>query len=210
MKKAKLDLLQEMPDIELAKPEVEPVAEEQIEEIPVESGRPWALNKLMLIAAPVGLVLIIITGILIYFLYSHTQTPSSRTEVTMTSPAPVRKPDLKQPTTAMVQKPVAVPVVTRTVYIKDFMIDLKDNKGNSRILLCDVAFDIAGDSEREKLEGSEDVRNIVYRTAQSRSAVALKSVEERKKLKKELADQLDKLAGKAVVKNVYFINYLII
>ena len=43
----------------------------------------------------------------------------------------------------------------------------------------------------------------------ARSAVALRSAEERKKLKKELVLELDKMLGEGSVKNVYFTNYLI-
>ncbi len=208
MKKARLDLLEEMPDIELAAPDVQPL-EEEVEEVPVERGRTWAFNKLILIGAPVALVVLIISGILGYFLLTRTTSPSQQTVVTQKAPAPVREHAVKSPPPAEVKKTFAVSEITRTIYVKDFMIDLKDNQGNNRILICDVAFDVAADSGLEKLEESVDLRNIIYRTAQNRSAVAMKSIEERKKLKKDLADQLDKLAGKAVVKKVYFVNYFI-
>lgn len=208
MKKARLDLLEEMPDIELAVSDVQP-PEEEIEEVPVEPGRTWAFNKLILIGAPVALVVFIISGILIYFLLTRTTTPSHQAVVTQTAPAPVQKPAAQPSSSADVKKTFAVSEITRTIYVKDFMIDLKDNQGNNRILSCDVAFDVAADSGLEKMEESADLRNLIYRTAQNRSAVAMKSIEERKKFKKELADQVDKLAGKAVVKKVYFVNYFI-
>jgi len=207
VKKAKLDLIEEMPDIELAKAEEQP-PEEEVVEGPVKPRRHWALNKLLLIGAPVALVLLIISGIGVYFLYTHTTEPAPGV-VEQKAVVPAQKPVARPEAPVEVSKPVAVSEVTRTIYFKDFLIDLKDNQGNNRILSCDVAFDVVADADTEKLAGSEDLRNAIYRTAQSRGAVALKSAEERGKMKKDLADQLDKLAGKSVVRKVYFANYFI-
>jgi len=209
VKKAKLDLLEEMPEIELPKVEVQPVVEDVIDEAPVETGRSWVFSKLIIIGVPAALLVLVVSGLLVYFLYHSTKTPSHKTVVTKTAPEPVRKPIEKPQETVLEHKPLTVAGVTKTIYIKDFMIDLKDNKGNNRVLLCDVAFDVVVDSGQENLEESENVRNIIYRIAQSRGAIALKSIEERKKLKKELAEQLDKMAGKTIVKNVYFLKYFI-
>jgi len=61
------------------------------------------------------------------------------------------------------------------------------------VLMCDVVFDIGGEQKHNELENVAVLRNIIYKTAQARSVVALRSVEERKKLKKDLAFALEKI-----------------
>jgi flagellar basal body-associated protein FliL len=210
VKKARLDLLEEMPDIELAPPDVRPEAEDVVE-MKVGKGSRWALNKLLLIGVPVTLIMLVIFGILVYYFWPHTPAPSHQAEVTKSVPPASPKPI--EPPAPVVETKKSMSVAEkniRTIYITDFMIDLKDNQGRNRILLCDVAMDIAADEALDRLEDSLDLRNLIYRTTQRWSAVALKSIEERKKLKKELADQIDKLTGKTVVRKVYFLNYFII
>ncbi|MEI6610824.1 MAG: flagellar basal body-associated FliL family protein, partial [Deltaproteobacteria bacterium] len=92
---------------------------------------------------------------------------------------------------------------------KDFIIDLKDTSGRSKILVCDVAIDIMENENAAKLVNSKEVRKIIYRTAKGKSAVALRSLEERKRLKNEMAKELEKMLGEGVIKNVYFLNYII-
>ena len=95
------------------------------------------------------------------------------------------------------------------VYLKDFIIDLKDAQGNNYVLMCDVAFDVGRKIKSDQLENNAGLRDIIYKTAQSRSVVALRSVEERKKMKKELVSELEKILGEGSVRNVYFLNYFI-
>lgn len=210
MKKARLDLLEEMPEIEIARPAVgEAASEEQAVEASVETGKKWAWNKMLMIAAPVLLAVIIVVGVLAYYLSSSKAPVPSRTTVAE-KPKPVTVEPVAKPDVPVGPAPVDASGPTRTIYVKDFMIDLKDNAGNTRILLCDVAFDIAVDGEGQAWETRPDVRNMIYSAAKSRGAVALKSIEERKKLKKDLASQLDRMAGKSIVKNVHFTRYFIL
>ena len=85
-------------------------------------------------------------------------------------------------------------------YFQDFIIDLKDTSGKSKILVCDVAIDITENTNAAQLIDSKDIREIIYRTAKGKSAVALRSLEERKRLKNELARELDKMFGEGIVK----------
>ena len=96
-----------------------------------------------------------------------------------------------------------------TIYFKDFIIDLKDTSGKSKILVCDVAIDISENQNVAQLVNNKDVRKIIYRTAKGKSAVALRSLEECKRLKNEMAKELEKMLGDGIVKNVYFTNYII-
>ena len=96
-----------------------------------------------------------------------------------------------------------------TIYFNDFVIDLKDTSGKSKILVCDVAIDISDNQNVAQLVNNKDVRKIIYRTAKGKSAVALKSLEERKRLKNEITKELEEMLGEGIVKNVYFTNYII-
>lgn len=214
MKKAKLDILESIPGIELELPGA-PTTPTDETEVPVESGNKWAFNKLLLMGMPILLLVLIIGGIVTYFLMKNIssldQKPAIvKNESVLVQQAAVQKLHEKTGAKENTGAPGAsVPEPLKIVYVRNFMIDLKDANGNNRVLMCDVAFDIAPQQKQDQLENNTNVRNLIYKAAQSRSAVALRSVEERKKLKKELASALGKMLGEGSVKNVYFINYFI-
>lgn len=215
MKKAKLDILEDIPGIE---PEM---SEDQIplthgDKVPVVSEGKWAFNKLLLIGAPLALGALIVGGVLAYYLI-HKISPDPQTPqiISKTSSQAVRQDSGRaMPETAgkkqnISAQSLALPEKTTILYFKDFMIDLKDANGNTHVLMCDVVFDIGGEQKHNELENVAVLRNIIYKTAQARSVVALRSVEERKKLKKDLAFALEKIMGEGSVKNVFFTSYLI-
>jgi flagellar basal body-associated protein FliL len=121
------------------------------------------------------------------------------------------KPAGEAPENTNISVPAAPPAEkVTTIYFKDFIIDLKDTSGKSKILICDIAIDVSENQDAAKLVNDADVRDIIYRTAKGKSAVALRSLEERKRLKDEMARELGKILGEGIVKNVYFTNYIII
>ncbi len=218
MKKAKLDILEQLPEIDLAGPATQDIPDTEGDaESPDSGAKTWAFNKLLLIGAPVVFVVLIVCALVVYFLFFG-KAPDRPQE----APVAKRQTDAAKAKTgegspkeslavseAHQQVSIAREDLSKTAYVKDFMIDLKDASGNHRVLLCDIAFDLGPDQRRESFENNVAVRNIIYKTARSRSAVALKSVEERKKLKQDLASELDVLLGKGSVRNVYFMNYFI-
>lgn len=215
MKKAKLDILEDIPGIEIdmAADQIPPDLDTEAN---VESGKKWAVNKLLLIGAPIALVVLIACGILVYFLiHNISSVPQNPTIISKAGSQTARQETgrvIKE--SAGKKQNITAPSLngsekTNILYLKDFMIDLKDPNGNNRVLMCDIVFDIGGEQKQNQLENITVLRNIIYRTAQSRSAVALRSVEERKKMKKELALELEKMLGDGSVKNVYFMNYFI-
>jgi flagellar basal body-associated protein FliL len=76
--------------------------------------------------------------------------------------------------------------------------------------MCDVVLDVNEEKNIARLERGQNVRNLIYQTAKGKNAVALRSLEERKRLKKEIAVELNKIFGEDIVKNVYFTSFLII
>lgn len=204
VQKAKLDVLENLPDIELADMAIQ--AEDSPESpLPFYGGK-WALNKLILIAVPAVMVILVIGAVLWFYL-----TPKGKPVNRLESARPVAVTEKKKPQhDQMVSTQTAIEQVkANNIYYKDFIIDLKDKTGKDKILMCDVALDVSEAGNIAELESSEDIRNIIYQTATGRNAVALRSIEERNRLKKELLLEVNKMLGDGVVKNVYFTNYVI-
>ncbi len=211
MKKAKLDLLEDMPGMDMEVPGDQPIEQDPEGQEPVPTGGKWAFNKLLIVFAPIALGILMISGVLIYFLTGSPppvrQTPAAGPKkVQVTEQQLLEKTDLNQ-------NPASLTALEseswQRVYLKDFIIDLKDAQGNNYVLMCDVAFDVGRKIKSDQLENNAGLRDIIYKTAQSRSVVALRSVEERKKMKKELVSELEKILGEGSVRNVYFLNYFI-
>ena len=211
MKKVKLDLLEDMPGIEIEMPGNQQIDLNHEGEEQVASGRKWAFNKLLIISAPVVLGILILSGVLIYYLTGSPppvrQTPAvSPKKYQVTEQQLLEKTGLNQNAASLA---ALASESWQRVYLKDFIIDLKDAQGNSYVLMCDVAVDVGSKIKSDQLENNAGIRDVIYKTAQSRSVVALRSVEERKKMKKELVSELEKILGEGSVKNVYFLNYFI-
>jgi flagellar basal body-associated protein FliL len=213
MQKAKLDILENIPDIEMFG--VISESDELPDVVPIP-GNKWASNKFILLVSIIGLgVVIIAGGVWFYFIKS---VPLPRKETIIVSSngnsnkesEEASKPAGEVPENTSISVPAA-PLAEKvtTIYFKDFIIDLKDTSGKSKILICDIAIDVSENQDAAKLVNDADVRDIIYRTAKGKSAVALRSLEERKRLKDEMARELGKILGEGIVKNVYFTNYII-
>jgi flagellar basal body-associated protein FliL len=203
VQKAKLDILENIPDVTTL--DASAVEVQTTLEAPSISGEKWALNKLVIIGAPVLVVVLVIAGLVLFY-SSGILTPIPKTQV---AEAPLDVMENKENTVLPSNRVIAEPEKANMVYCKDFIIDLKDKNGRSKVLLFDLAFDLNEEKIFSGLENRKDVRSIIYLAAKGRSAVALRSVEERKKLKTELSQELNKILGEGSVKNVYFTNYVI-
>jgi flagellar basal body-associated protein FliL len=197
VQKAKLDILENLPELEI----IEASSDIQEESFPPLRGK-WATNKLLLIGAPVLIGVFVLAGLLWFYV---TQTPTIISSPQIVNPDiidDIKKGDVSAATAGEQDK-------QNTAYLKDFIIDLKDKNGKNRILLCDIAVDLNEEKDIAGLENNGDMRSIIYTTAKLRGAVALKSIEERRRLKKELLQEFNKMLGEGIVKNVYFTNYII-
>jgi len=213
MQKAKLDILENIPDIEIAG---EIIEIEEVFKISPISGKQWAGNKLILLISILVLVILGIAGGVWFYLTKSTFLKHKEKIVISEVDNFGRQSEdagktvdsaAESGNTSLPIAPPADKVIT--IYYKDFIIDLKDTSGKSKILVCDVAIDVIENENAAQLVNNKDVRKIIYRTAKGKSAVALKSLEERKRLKNEMAKELEKMLGEGVIKNVYFINYVI-
>jgi flagellar basal body-associated protein FliL len=210
VQKAKLDVLENLPDIEMMDLITPNEEHEEFSELPLPVYRgKWALNKLVLIAAPAVIVVLVITGVLWSYLTRTDNTVTKLQSVSpAVSPAAIIEKTPQGAGTTSAQAAIE-PVKVNKAYFKDFIIDLKDKTGKCKILMCDVVFEVSEAGNIAELENREDIRNMIYQTATGKNAVVLRSIEERKKLKNELLQEANKMLGDGIIKNVYFTNYVI-
>lgn len=204
VEKAKLDILENLPDIEIADAEIQ--TEMQAEPFPL-SGRKWALNKLFLLVVPALVaVLVVITGVLWFYL---ARTDTAMTRLKSGTPAAMIENKESIKAEKISKQTASEPVKTNKAYFAGFIIDLKDKTGKSKILMCDVAVNVSEGGNAAELETRTDIRSLIYQAATGKNAGVLRSLEERKKLKNELLRELNKMLGDGIIKDVYFTNYVI-
>ena len=209
MKKAKLDILEDIPDLDIGLSENEILAEQRYSDVNDIGGR-WAFNKLLIIGIPVMLITLFVSGVIIYYMLDGASSHRKTQQTMKVGIQPHANQHATQRTSNDVQaRKLYTSGKLTKFYLKDFMINLKDAGGNDHLLIFDVVFDVGGELHQNLTDNSSVLRNAIYKTAQSKSVVALRSVEERKKLKRDLASALEKILGEGSVKNIFFTNYLI-
>lgn len=214
MKKAKLDLWEDIPEPELQA--VLPVQMDDSSEDAAQEGffRKWARNKLFILIMPAAVVLLLIVSVTTFLaIRAINQKQVAKTQIQR--PQEADKDQRTQKSASVAEEIVresepAVSVRTETLHFTDFIIDLKDAAGNSHVLICDVALEITDTGKGDRIQKITLIRGAIIKATQARSVVALRSVEERKKLKKDFAAALERILGDGSVKDVYFTNYLII
>ena len=202
MQKAKLDILENIPDIDMVG---EMEGAEEVPKLLFVDSRQWASNKLIILIFILVLVSSVIAGGVWLYITKIASLIHKENIVISDGENFIKETEISTTVDPIV--PLAEKIVT--IYFKDFIIDLKDAGGKSKLLVCDVAIDISENENTAQLVNSNDVRKIIYLAAKGKSAVALRSLEERKRLKNEMAKELEKMLGQDIVKNVYFTNYLI-
>jgi len=90
------------------------------------------------------------------------------------------------------------------VNLKDFMINIRDSKGNLRILVCDISLQFAPNRSSPDIEKRVDIRNVIYSLAKARTADWWQSSEGSKSLKEEIGSRLNALLGAGAVTEVHF------
>lgn len=90
--------------------------------------------------------------------------------------------------------------------LNGFMVNIKDSKGNQRILVCDIWLELGAGRKGKEIEDRVDVRNIIYTMAKSKNVAIWVSPDERQSIKKEIYARLNGLLGEGVIKTVYFMR----
>jgi len=201
--KTKADEVIDLPEIEINN---QLMPDDLPTEQPSAVGRKSVLNKYFFIGAPAVLIILIISGALLFYYPPPVVTPKAK-------PIPVALGQTEAGKEAegvnTGGQSVRDPLKTNTAYFTDFIVELKDKAGKSRILMYDITCDLTEGKSISELENRKDVRNLIYQITKGKDAIALKSIEERKKLKNELLARLNKMCGDDVIKNVYFANFVI-
>jgi len=93
-------------------------------------------------------------------------------------------------------------------HFHNFAIDLKDEQGNYKVLLCDVALEL---NKGAKLsQEPANIRKVIYKTLQAKTIESLTAGKGKKALKKELESELDKTLGGQAVKQVFFTRFTLL
>ena len=101
-----------------------------------------------------------------------------------------------------------VPEVKPGALFEGMVVDQKDEKGNIRIVFCDVALELQNRKTAGAIDGDRvDVRSVIYDVLKKEPAFEGLSPEGRGRLKEKLKNELNGLFGEDLVKGVYFTRY---
>jgi flagellar basal body-associated protein FliL len=88
------------------------------------------------------------------------------------------------------------------------VVDQKDEKGNIRIVFCDVVLELENHKAASAIDGDRiDVRSVIYDVLRREPAQEGLSPEGRGRMKEKLKNELKGLFGEKQVKEVYFMRY---
>jgi len=98
----------------------------------------------------------------------------------------------------------------KVVFFEGFVVDLKDEKGDTRIAFCDIALELENSQVANTVKNRGDVRNVIYTILKRKKVEALLLPEARNRLKTEWKNELNRLFGQTLVKEVYFSRFKVI
>jgi flagellar basal body-associated protein FliL len=91
--------------------------------------------------------------------------------------------------------------------LDNFIIDLKDEHGHYRVLVCDITLVMNPD---KSISGNKmDARKKTYDALRNKGKYALISSQSYSIIRKELRDELDRLLGGGI-KEVYFTKFVLL
>jgi flagellar basal body-associated protein FliL len=166
--------------------------EERIAEGFLSKVRTWLYKpKFLIILSSVVVLLSSITGVSIWRYYGQdTKATVAQSENTISE--------------------TAKPAEGKVALFGGFVVDLKDEKGNIRIVFFDIALELERLQFTEAISNRIDARNLIYTIIKRRKIEELSSPEMRDRLKTELKNELDFLFGEKLVKSVYFTRFEVI
>jgi flagellar basal body-associated protein FliL len=198
-KKAKLDILEIAPEgTGTESPQEEVTAEQVGEEGPSgeQTGGDFRLKVLRWVRKPIFWIILIsftglglTAGILISFYQS------------MDDGAPVAQ---KKQAVSVTHGPEG----KQGTLFEGMVVDQKDEKGNIRIVFCDVVLELENHKAASAIDGDRiDVRSVIYAVLKKEPAQEGLSPEGRGRMKEKLKNELKGLFGENPVKEVYFTRY---
>jgi len=94
--------------------------------------------------------------------------------------------------------------------VSDFLIPLRIDKGNQRLLKCDIAFELNPGQESIFKENIVGIRNSVYQTVSKKTASVPLGPGGMKLLRGEIMADLTSILGKDIIKAVYFKSFIVL
>jgi flagellar basal body-associated protein FliL len=91
-----------------------------------------------------------------------------------------------------------------------FNVDVKDDKGTSRILSCGFILEMAPHEDGKALEGRLDIRKFIFETLHKRKVGDLIGSDDKKAIKKEIVAGVNGLLGAEKVKDVYITKFVLL
>jgi len=92
----------------------------------------------------------------------------------------------------------------------DFNVDVKDDKGNMRLLSCGFLLEMAPHEDGKSIESRLEVRKLIFDTIHKRTVSDLIRNDEKKAIKKEITDGVNRLLGAEKVKETYITKFLLL
>jgi flagellar FliL protein len=104
----------------------------------------------------------------------------------------------------------AIPAGEKMILFDNFVVDVRDKKGDMRIALYDIVIELA----KPQAAGAEgervDLRSAIHAVLKRKQVVDGLSPEGRNLIKIELINELDRLLGEKSVKNIYITHFEVI
>lgn len=104
----------------------------------------------------------------------------------------------------------AIPAGEKMILFDNFVVDVRDKKGDMRIAFCDIAVELEHPRAAGAADEQVEVRNVIYAVLKRKQVLDGLSPEGRDLMKVELINELDRLLGEKAVKNVYITRFEVI
>jgi flagellar basal body-associated protein FliL len=109
---------------------------------------------------------------------------------------------------------ISPPAASSALYsgtrLDGFVVDVKGDGGNIRVLICDLVLEPVHGQAVKGVESRIDIRQTIYRILRAREVAQLMAPEGRSALKKEIQAEMIRLLGDGKVKDVYFTRYMVL
>ena len=92
----------------------------------------------------------------------------------------------------------------------DFNVDVKDDKRLVRLLSCGFLLEMAPHEDGKSLESKPEIRKLIFDTLHKRAVSDLIRNDEKKEIKKEITDGVNRLLGAEKVKETYIMKFLLL
>ncbi|MFA5183097.1 MAG: flagellar basal body-associated FliL family protein [Syntrophales bacterium] len=115
------------------------------------------------------------------------------------------------------KKPVASVVAPVTTGQKSFVavmdgfnVDVKDDKGVVRLLSCGFILELAPHEDGKALESRLEIRKLIFDILHKRRVGDLIRNDEKKEIKKEITDGVNRLLGAEKVRDIYITKFVLL